>query len=302
MMLELTDYRDAIELDKPFPAPKNDNRNNYDLLMTALAGIQPKHYTGTNSLAHLSTDEGLMRWLETELALREPGPLDPVTSRAINTLLYRQSGKLGRVTAQNLRRAGDLFPESDFGAAAQTVLYRGDMRQLVVDAVVNAALPSLTGCRVPLHGCLDSVLHSQAGPWLRNDCATIMELQGEPEEPGHAKITRGYRLPAKYVMHTIGPDVKDGQVEDHDREQLYQCYWSCLEIAGGMDDIRSIAFPAISTGYNGFPVEEAAKIALSAVNEWMYRNGPSIDTVIFSVHKEEDAEIYARLLNTWVDD
>lgn len=300
-MLALEDYRDAIKLDEPFPHPKDDTRSNYDLLMTALGGLRNKHYTGTSSMAHLSTDDGLFRWLQAELALREPGPINPVAGRAINTLLYRQVGEHGRVEAVNLRRVSDLLPESDYDYAAQTVLYRGDMRQLVVDAVVNTALPELTGCRIPLHGCLDSVLHAQAGPWMRNDAAKIMELQGGGLEPaGQAKITRGYRLPAKYVIHTVGPRVKDGIIEESDRQTLYNCYWNSLQLAGEKEDINSIAFPAISTGFNGFPVDQAAQIALQAVSDWISTHGQRLNLVVFSVHLEEDAQIYTDVLNRWI--
>lgn len=301
-MLSLSEYKDAIKLSEPFPAPADDTRSTYDLLMTALGGLPNKHYTGTTSIAHLSTDVGLKRWLQAELALRDPAPLNPVVSRAINTLLYREVGKHGRVEAANLRRVHDLLPQNDFGQASDTVLYRGDLRQLVIDAVVNTALPSLTGCRIPLHGCLDSALHAQAGPWMRNDCATIMEMQGLDEEPrGSAKITRGYRLPAKYVIHTVGPDVKDGKIEDNDREILYNCYWNSLELASKVEDLRSIAFPAIATGYNAFPIRQAAQIALDAVSDWMDAHGQNLDLIVFSVHAEEDARVYADVLNTWID-
>ncbi len=301
-MLELSDYRDAIHLDEPFPDPVEDTRSNYDLLMTALGGIRDKHYTGTSSLAHLSPDEGLMRWLSAELAVREPGPINPIASRAINTLLYRQVGRHGRVEALHLRRVSDLIPECDYGQAGITVLYRGDMRQLVVDAVVNTALPDLTGCSIPLHGCLDSELHQQAGPWLRNDAATIHEMQGKPEEPGHAKITRGYRLPARYVIHTVGPNVTDGRIDDKDRQTLYNCYWNSLALAFEKGDIKTIAFPAISTGLNGFPFNEAADIALAAVNDWVDRHDSALDLVVFSVHSDKDADTFYHELATWVED
>ncbi|VEI13369.1 macro domain-containing protein [Trueperella bialowiezensis] len=301
-MLPLSEYQDAIKLSEPFPVPADDTRSTYDLLMTALGGLPDKHYTGTTGVAHLSTDDGLLRWLQAELALRDPAPVNPVAGRAINTLLYRQVGEHGRVEANNLRRVNALLPQNDFGQASETVLYRGDMRQLVIDVIVNTALPSLTGCRIPLHGCLDSVLHAQAGPWMRNDCAKIMEMQGLDEEPaGNAKITRGYRLPARYVIHTVGPDVKDGQIEEQDREILYNCYWNSLDLAGKMPDVRSIAFPAIATGYNAFPIREAATIALGAVNDWMDAHGHNLDLIVFSVQSEEDALVYADVLNTWID-
>lgn len=302
-MLNLSDYRDAIDLDEPFPVPLNDKRSTYDLLMTALNGLRDRHYTGGSMQMHLSTDDGLMRWLQAELAMRDPAPIDPIVSRAINTLLYREMGKHGRVEGQNLRRVSELLPSIDYSFASNTILYRGDIRQVVVDAVVNPALPELIGCKVPLHGCLDSVIHAQAGPWLDNDLATIMDIQGtDVEEPGQAKITRGYRMPSKYLIHTVGPDVRDGQIDDNDRKVLHDCYWNALTLAQEQGDVESIVFPAISTGYNGFPVREAATIALGAVEHWMDTHNTNIELVIFAVHSDADAETYIEVLSEWVAD
>ncbi|MDY5585274.1 MAG: macro domain-containing protein [Arcanobacterium sp.] len=301
-MLTLADYRDVIELDKEFPIPLDDTRSDYDLLMTALSGLQDKHYTGTSSMAHLSTDEGLMRWLLAELSIRKPGVIDPITSRAINTLLYRRSGVQGRVEANHLRRITEQMPECDFINGNQVVLYRGDMTQLVVDAVVNTSLPELTGCDIPLHGCLDSVVHAQAGPWLRNDCAKIIELQGSVEEPAQAKITRGYRLPAKYIIHTHMPRISDGKITHELRGMLADCYRNALNLATEKGDIKSIAFPAIATGWNGFPIEEAAVIALKETENWLRSNTDKIDLVVFSVHSDQDAAVYQETLSTWVSD
>ncbi|MFC5369292.1 macro domain-containing protein [Arcanobacterium bovis] len=301
-MLKLSEYRDLINLDCDFPDPKKDKRSNYDLLMTALGGLRNKHFTGTSSMAHLSTDDGLFRWLQAELSLREPAAIDPITSRAINTLLYRETGKRGRVEASHLRRVSEILPECDYLDANQVVLYRGDIRQLVVDAVVNPALPELTGCPIPLHGCLDSEIHAQAGPWLRNDCAKIIELQGHNEEPGDVTMTRGYRMPTKYIIHALGPDVKNREATDADRLALRNCYLNALDLAAEKGDIHSIAFPAISTGWNGFPVHEAATIALGAVEDWMKNRTSEMDLVVFSVHSDEDAEVYMDILARWVAD
>ncbi|USR79490.1 macro domain-containing protein [Arcanobacterium pinnipediorum] len=301
-MLKLSDYRHEIHLDEPFPEPKDDIRSDYDLLMTALGGINEKHYTGTSSLAHLSTDEGLLRWLQAELAVREPTPLDPISSRAINTLLYRQVGHHGRVEAANLRRVSDMIPDCDYGPAPHTVLYRGDMRQLVVDAIVNAAVPDLNGCPIPLHDCLDSTLHEQAGPWMRNDTNTVRRLNGDKGlEPADAIITRGYRLPAKYVIHTTGPELKNGKVTQKDRATLFKAYWNCMELARVKGDIRSIAFPGLSTGNGGFPLEEATRIALDAVEHWTYQHDQSLDLIVFSLRTDADAEKVLKQLEHWVE-
>ena len=300
-MLKLADYREAIHLDEEFPEPKDDRRSNYDLLMTALSGLKDKHYTGASTMAHLSTDEGLMRWLHAELAIRKAGPIDPITSRAINTLLYRQIGKRGRVEVLNLRRISDQLPNSDYVNAEDVVLYRGDILEVVADAVVDTALDDLSGCPIPLHGCLDSVIHMQAGPWLKNDAATIMELQGKREAPGSAKITRGYRLPAKYIIHTHMPRFSGEFTEKH-KQILADCYRNSLNLALEKGDIKTIAFPAIGTGMNGFPKDGACKIALDTVEEWWRIHPDALDLIVFSVHSDVDSEIYLHTLSTWVSD
>ena len=96
------------------------------------------------------------------------------------------------------------------------VLWRGDITTLAVDAIVNAANSQMLGCFVPCHGCIDNAIHSAAGIQLRNECAQLMEAQGYEEPVGKAKITKGYNLPAKYVIHTVGPGggrAGDGKAE-----------------------------------------------------------------------------------------
>ncbi|MCI6574706.1 MAG: macro domain-containing protein [Actinomycetaceae bacterium] len=301
-MVTLSEYRDLIHLDDPFPLPTKDARTGRDLLMTALSGLPNKRYTGTSSVAHLATDESLLRWLDAELTQRDPGPLDPITERAINSILLRVSGKHGRVEALNLRRVNDMFPENDYPRAFNTAIYLGDIRQLVVDAVVNSAMPDLTGCRIPLHGCLDSVIHLQAGPWMRNDGAAIMDVLGHEAETGSAVITRGYRMPARYVIHTVAPEVHTGTPAQRDRELLRDCYWNCLELAREKGDISTIAFPALATGGNGFPFDIAAKIALQTVDDWMHIHASQLELVLFSVHNDEDLAHMERVLTTWVNE
>lgn len=301
-MVALADYRDLIHLDDPFPLPTNDTRSGRDLLMTALSGLPNKHYTGTSSVSHLAPDDSLMRWLQAELTQRDPSPIDPITERAINTILLRWSGKHGRVEANNLRRIESMFPANDYPQSHNTSLYLGDIRQLVVDAVVNSALPDLTGCRIPLHGCLDSVIHLQAGPWLRNDLGAVMDLMDDEAQPGSAVITRGYRMPARYVIHTVAPELDTPEPTEHDRDLLRQCYWNCLELAREKGDIRSIVFPALATGMNGFPFEQAAKIALQTVDDWMRVHSGQIELVLFSVHNDEDQATMERVLRRWIMD
>jgi O-acetyl-ADP-ribose deacetylase (regulator of RNase III) len=174
------------------------------------------------------------------------------------------------------------------------LLWQGDITRLKVDAIVNAANSQLLGCFIPLHSCIDNAIHSASGVQLRLACHELMERQGHEEPTGMAKITDGYNLPAKYVIHTVGPIVQDGRPSKEQEEQLASCYRSCLKLA---DDhqLNSIAFCCISTGVFGFPQQRAAEIAVSTVRDEI-KDCRHIDTVVFNVFKDEDKNIYQRLL------
>jgi O-acetyl-ADP-ribose deacetylase (regulator of RNase III) len=136
---------------------------------------------------------------------------------------------------------------------------RGDITLLAVDAIVNAANSSLLG-----GGGVDGAIHRAAGPELLAECRT---LGGCP--PGEARLTRGYRLPAGHVIHTVGPVWRGGDAGE--REVLARCYSACLAIARDRR-FRDIAFPAIATGVYGFPREEAAQIAVAAARRHLADN------------------------------
>ena len=176
---------------------------------------------------------------------------------------------------------------------SRLILWQGDITRLSVDAIVNAANSALLGCFVPCHGCIDNAIHSAAGLQLRDACNRLMEQQGHPEPTGQAKLTAGYNLPARYVLHTVGPIVQ-GRVSRHDRELLASCYRSCLELAAE-HDLQSVAFCCISTGEFHFPNQEAAKIAVQTVKEFL-QAPTSIRKVIFNVFKDFDADVYRTLL------
>jgi len=144
----------------------------------------------------------------------------------------------------------------------------GDITDLAVDAIVNAANSSLLG-----GGGVDGAIHDAAGPGLLEECRT---LGGCPV--GEARITRGYDLPAKHVIHTVGPVWRGGrQGEDDD---LAACYQNSLAVAV-QNGLRTVAFPAISTGAYGFPADRAAKIAVREVRAFLGSRGQSIEKVIF---------------------
>ncbi len=177
--------------------------------------------------------------------------------------------------------------------SAQIALWRGDITRLRAEAVVNAANSALLGCFHPCHGCIDNAIHSAAGLQLREECRRIMEVQGHPEPNGRAKLTGGYNLPARYVLHTVGPVVR-GSVSCRDREDLAACYRSCLALAAA-HDLGSVAFCCISTGEFRFPHREAAEIAVKTVRSFL-RTPSSIHKVIFNVFTDTDEQIYRELL------
>ena len=172
-------------------------------------------------------------------------------------------------------------------------LWQGDITTLRCDAIVNAANSQMLGCFVPCHGCIDNAIHSAAGLQLRDACAEIMRAQGHPEPAGRAKLTCAYNLPARYVLHTVGPIV-GRWVTWKDRRELAACYRACLELAAERG-LYSVAFCCISTGEFHFPNREAAQIAVDTVRECL-RQKTSIRRVIFNVFKDLDAEIYRGLL------
>ena len=177
---------------------------------------------------------------------------------------------------------------------ARIILWQGDITRLNADAIVNAANSALLGCFIPCHRCIDNAIHSAAGLQLRAECAALMERQGHPEETGTAKITQGYNLPARYVIHTVGPIVSGALTDEH-RELLASCYRSCLHL-GAEHGLRSIVFCCISTGEFHFPNKEAAEIAVREVRAFLAQN-KSMERVVFNVFKDEDRMIYERLLS-----
>jgi O-acetyl-ADP-ribose deacetylase (regulator of RNase III) len=160
-------------------------------------------------------------------------------------------------------------------------ILRGDITNLEVDAIVNAANTTLLG-----GGGVDGAIHRAAGPELLAECRTLGGC-----EPGQAKITRGYHLPARFVIHTVGPVWRSGK---HDEAQtLANCYRNSLQLAVE-NKIKTIAFPAISCGAYGYPVEEAAHIAFKTTRDFLALND-EIQKVIFVVWDEDVYQAYGRM-------
>ena len=173
-------------------------------------------------------------------------------------------------------------------------VWQGDITTLQCDAIVNAANSGMTGCYVPNHRCIDNCIHTFAGTQLRIDCAEMMHRQGYEEPTGQAKITPGYNLPCKYILHTVGPIIR-GRLTTDDCKLLASCYRSCLELAAE-NNLESVAFCCISTGEFHFPNDKAAEIAVTEVRTFLQKE-TSVKKVIFNVFKDLDKEIYERLLS-----
>ncbi len=165
---------------------------------------------------------------------------------------------------------------------ARIKIIQGDITQLKVDAIVNAANIKLSG-----GGGVDGAIHKAAGPELKEACAQLRRCR-----TGDAKSTKGFNLPARYIFHTVGPIWKGGEFMEEN--YLISCYRNCMHL-GVLKDIRTIAFPNISTGAYGFPKEKAAQIALDTVDAFL-RIDKGFDEVTFVCFDEENYNIYEKLI------
>ncbi len=224
------------------------------------------------------------RLLRSLMNIRPPAPLSPEFLALQDELLGAEREEKGVVEA-------DALPAT--AAHPRIALWKGDITRLRSDAIVNAANSALLGCFCPCHGCIDNAIHSAAGLQLREECNQLMKAQGHSEPTGGAKLTKGYNLPARYVLHTVGPIIQ-GAVTVRDREKLASCYRSCLELAAE-HGLETVAFCCISTGEFHFPNREAAEIAVDTVKQFL-QTPTSIRKVIFNVFKDLDAELYRDLL------
>ncbi|MBR7838232.1 protein-ADP-ribose hydrolase [Actinospica durhamensis] len=298
--LALDQYRDAIALDEPFrpdiPAAGREDRAR--LVRAALELLSRENAEGEHlgfGEAERLDDANARRLLRAALTVRPPAPLPRETASVLDALLSGERSARASTDANALPTLREKLPRTAYRAAEHTALWQGDLTTLQADAVVNAANNAMLGCFVPQHPCIDNALHSAAGPAMRNDCHTIMELQGRLEPTGTAKITRGYHLPARYVLHTVGPIVR-GKLRSEDEGLLASCYTACLDLAAQVGEIRTVAFCGVSTGLYGFPQEPAARIALGAVADWLDRHPGRLERVVFNTFADSDHATYLRAL------
>ncbi len=209
-----------------------------------------------------------------------------------------------KINYKGITKLNELKTVSDFCSKGlknpdKMYLWQGDITTIQADAIVNAANKKLLGCTEPLHYCIDNTIHTFAGIQLRNECYNIMLEQGFDEPIGNAKITKGYNLPSKYVIHTVGPIVNKS-VGDKEENLLRSSYLKSLELAKEKG-LESIVFCSISTGVFGFPKEQAAQIAIETVDNFLNDPG-SIEQVVFNVYSKKDYDIYTKLLKVEINE
>lgn len=225
--------------------------------------------------------------------LRMPRPMPERVLAVQDAFLQQEASEKGVVHLEAIpttaQQYGSARPFAD-----RISIWQGDITRLAVDAIVNAANSQMLGCFVPNHRCIDNAIHSAAGIQLREECSRLMQRQGREEPTGQAKLTGGYNLPAKHVLHTVGPIVY-GRLTRQNREELASCYRACLELAAERG-LQSVAFCCISTGEFHFPNKEAAQIAVQTVTDFL-REHPSPQRVIFNVFKDTDLKLYEELLS-----
>jgi len=223
--------------------------------------------------------EGRVATNEDEVNVWEPRPISEDFLKMQDAELQMQCEDKGIV------EISDITPQT-----SDILLWQGDITRLKVDAIVNAANAQALGCWAPLHNCIDNCIHSAAGIQLRKECNDTM--QGRLLATGNAFITKGDNLPAKHVIHTVGPIIPDGIPTKEQEEQLAQCYRSCLDLAE-QNGLESIAFCCISTGVFHFPNELAARIAIETVKSYPRH---ALKTIVFNVFLDKDRDIYQQLL------
>jgi O-acetyl-ADP-ribose deacetylase (regulator of RNase III) len=303
--LPLDAYRRLIDLDRPFTptappaAPQRFHDLTHDLL--ELLGNDPAAVRLDVSAEQISRSARTSQarvLLRALLTVRGPGSLPARAVPLLDALLAGERTQRPSVDVGALPTLAEQHLGTGYPAAATTVLWHGDITTLRADAIVNAANSALLGCFQPVHRCIDNVIHATAGPRLRDDCDTIVTAQDAPEPTGSAKITRGYHLPARYVLHTVGPIV-DGPLQPWHETALAAAYRSCLDLAAAACGIRTVAFCSISTGVFGYPKPPAARVALAAVAAWLDEHPGRLDRVVFDVFSTEDLHTYRQALTAW---
>ena len=232
---------------------------------------------------------GKRRILRSLMNIRMPGKLPEGVLKVQDEYLAVRAAEKGIVRLSDISVVRDSLS-----------IWQGDITRLAVDAIVNAANSRMLGCFVPMHTCIDNCIHTFAGVQLRAECNRQMNLLrarfgADYEQPSAVPmLTDAYNLPAKKVIHVVGPIVQ-GSLTPALEKDLADCYRNTLEMCRE-NGLCSVAFCCISTGVFRFPADRAAEIAVETVSDWFSEDDGSMERVIFNVFSDRDREIYENIL------
>ncbi len=237
---------------------------------------------------------GKKRILRSLMNIRMPGQMDARVVEVQDEYLKERIRENGIVTLPEIPTIAEQGSSHPF--ADKLSIWQGDITRLSVGAIVNAANSQMLGCFVPMHTCIDNCIHTFAGIQLRAECSRKMEqlrirYGNDYEQPTAVPmLTGGYNLPAKKVIHIVGPIV-EGRLTKGLEQDLADCYKNTLDLCLE-NNIRSAAFCCISTGVFRFPNRRAAEIAVKTVTDWLSGHPDAMERVIFNVFKDEDKAYY----------
>ena len=243
-----------------------------------------------------SDTDGKRQLLRALMNVRPPRRMDEAVLRLQDEYLAERLQARGVVTLADIPTLKEQGRRAE--GAEVLSLWQGDITRLQADAIVNAANSQMLGCFVPLHACIDNCIHTYAGVQLRAECARQMEALRAKYGPDYEQptavplLTKGYSLPAKHVIHIVGPIVMGPLTPVHERE-LAACYRNTLDLCR-KEGLRSVAFCCISTGVFRFPAPRASEIAVKTVQSWLRENPGRMDRVIFNVFTDTDRRLYER--------
>lgn len=243
--------------------------------------------------------EGRRRLLRSLMNVRAPGAMDAGTLRVQDDYLAARAEERGVVAVSEIptvaQSCGSKKPHADVLS-----IWQGDITRLKCDAIVNAANSEMLGCFRPMHTCIDNCIHTYAGVQLRLECAEKMDAlrrrygRDYTQPTAVPMLTDGYNLPAKKVVHIVGPIVEDALTPALEAD-LAACYRNTLDLCAEKG-LKTVAFCCISTGVFRFPPDRAAEIAVETVTNWISEHPSEMERVIFNVHQEKNRTRYEALL------
>ncbi len=237
---------------------------------------------------------GKKRILRSLMNVRMPKALPPEVLEVQNAYLRERNRENGIVSLPEIPTIADAGSRHPF--ADRISVWQGDITRLAVDAIVNAANSGMLGCFIPMHTCIDNCIHTFAGVQLRAECDRRMKDLRAKYGPDYDQptavplLTDAYNLPAKKVVHIVGPIVSGRLTDDLERD-LADCYRNSLDLCEE-NGIRSVAFCCISTGVFRFPHKRAAEIAVRTVTDWLSGHPDAMERVVFNVFRDEDKRYY----------